>query len=127
MGRFEGQQTLKVDPTVTPEISPSWRVAFAVKSKLKSELERLSGLDVLVPVDELTEWVSNLVVATKESGELKICQDPKQLNKALQRETYALPVIEDMLPDLAKAKVFTKVDPRNGYWHVVLDKPFGRY
>ena len=127
MGRFEGQQTLKVDPTVTPEISPSWRVAFAVKSKLKSELERLTGLDVLVPVDELTEWVSNLVVATKESGELRICQDPKQLNKALQRETYALPVIEDMLPDLVKVKMFTKVDARNGYWHVVLDKPFGRY
>ena len=58
VGRLEGQQKLKVDPTVTLEISPYRRVAFAVKSKLKSELERLTGLDVL---DEPTEWVSTLL------------------------------------------------------------------
>ena len=61
VGRLEGQQKLKVDPTVTLEISPYRRVAFAVKSKLKSELERLTGLDVLAPVDEPTEWVSTLL------------------------------------------------------------------
>lgn len=42
-----------------------------------------------------------------------------------------------MLPDLARAKVFTKVDARNGYWHVQLDNessllttfdtPFGQF
>lgn len=45
--------------------------------------------------------------------------------------------MEDVLPSLAKAKVFTKVDARNGYWHILLDEesskltrfdtPFGRY
>ena len=46
-------------------------------------------------------------------------------------------MIEDVLPELSKARIFTKVDARNGYWHVVLDEesaklttfniPFGRY
>lgn len=94
-------------------------------------------MGVIEPVDEPTDWVSNVVVATKPNGDLRICIDPQQLNKALKRERYPIPVIEDVLPELSKAKVFTKVDARNGYWHVVLeeesaklttfDTPFGRY
>ena len=76
-------------------------------------------------------------MATKPSWDLRICLDPQQLNKALKRERYPLPVINDVLPDLSKPKVFTKADARNGYWHVVLDEkssklctfdtPYGRY
>ena len=118
-------------------ISPSRRVPFTIKPKLESELDRLVSLDVLAPVEEPTDWVSNLVITTKPSGDLRICLDPKQLNLALKRERYPLPVMEDVLPSLAKAKVFTKVGARNGYWHVLLDNessklttldtPFGRY
>ena len=31
-------------------------------------------------------------------------------------------MIEDVLPELSKARVFTKVDTCNGYWHVALDE-----
>ena len=137
VGTLEGEQHLEVDPTVQPTTAPSRRVPFAVKAKVKDELMRLTNLEVIQSVDEPTDWVSNMVVATKPSGELRICIDPKQLNKALKRERYPIPVIEDVMPDIAKAKVFTKVDARNGYWHVVLDvessrlttfdTPFGRY
>ena len=81
--------------------------------------------------------VSNIVIATKPSGDLSICIDPKPLNKALKREKYPIPVIDDVLPELARAKMFTKIDAKNGYWHVALDDesaklttfdtPFGRY
>lgn len=94
---------------------------FAIKPKLKAELERLTDIGVLIPVDEPTDWVSNLVVATKESGDLRLRLDLQQLNKALKRERYPLPVIDDILPNLSQAKVFTKIDTRNGYWHVQLD------
>lgn len=94
---------------------------FAIKPKLKAELERLTDIGVLIPVDEPTDWVSNLVVATKESGDLRLRLDLQQLNKALKRERYPLPVIDDILPNLSRAKVFTKIDTRNGYWHVQLD------
>ena len=33
-----------------------------------------------------------------------------------------LPVIDDVLPELGKANVFTKVDLQSGYWHGTLDE-----
>ena len=66
-----------------------------------------------------------------------MCVDPKPLNKALKRSHYLLPVIEDILPQLAKARVFSVCDVRNGFWHIPLNErssrlttfstPFGRY
>ena len=121
LGTLEGKQHLAVDPTVLRNVFPLRWVPFAIKPKLMTELERLTDIGVLMPVDEPTDWVSHLVIATKESGDLHLCLDPKQLNKALKRERYPLPRIEDVLPDLSRAKVFTKVDARNGYWHMQLD------
>ena len=77
---------------------------------------------MLAQVEEPTPWVSSLAIATKKSGALGICIDPKHLNAVLKRETYQLPILDDMLPELAQAKVFSTVDLKAGYWHCVLDK-----
>ena len=122
LGTLPGTQLLEVDLSVTPTISPSRRVPLALSRDSTQDLERLTSLRVIAPVDSPTDWVSNVVVATKPSGDLRFCIDPKGLNKAVKRERYPIPVIKDVLPELSKARVFTKVDARHGYWHVVLDE-----
>ena len=62
-----------------------------------------------------------MVVVKKSNGKIRLCIDPKPLNEALKRNHYPLPVIDDLLPLLAKAKVFSAVDAKNGFWHVQLD------
>ena len=89
------------------------------------------------PVEKPTEWVSQFVVCRKKSGKLRVCIDPKPLNKALKREHYHLQVLDDVLPCLNKAKEFTKLDLASAFWHIQLDEessflttfntPFGRY
>ena len=78
-----------------------------------------------------------MVVVLKKNGDLRICLDLKDLNKSIQCEHYPLPTIEDVATRLYGAKLFTILDVRNGFWHVVLDEsssflttfhtPFGRY
>lgn len=75
MGSLQGKQHLEVDRDIQPTVSPFRRIPFAMKPKLKRELERLTSLDALTPVDEPTDWVSNVVAATKPSGYLRICID----------------------------------------------------
>jgi len=52
LGTLEGEQHLTIDHTVPLHIAPSRRVPFALRPKLKAELERLADLGVLKPVDE---------------------------------------------------------------------------
>ncbi|CAB3977602.1 Hypothetical predicted protein [Paramuricea clavata] len=98
------------------------KVPLAMKSPIKQELDRLEGLDIIKPVSVLTNWVSSMVAATKRNGTIRLCLDPKPLNKALKRNLYPLPTMDDLLPDLATAKVFSVVDAKNVSWHVPLDE-----
>ena len=54
-----------------------------LKPRLRQELEKLVKLCVIAPMDAPTDWVSNVVIATKPSGDLTICIDLKELNKVL--------------------------------------------
>ena len=76
-------------------------------------------MKVIEPISESTDWVSSTVLVVKESGKLCCCIDPKPLNTALH---YPLGNIEDVLPDLSNAKVFSVADVKNGFWHVVLEE-----
>lgn len=62
-----------------------------------------------------------MVVVVKSNDKIRLCIDLKPLNQALKRNHYQLPVIDDILPELSKAKVFSLVGVKNGFWHVQLD------
>ena len=113
---------METDSTVAPVKLPLRSLPVALKQELRRELNRLENLGVIAAVDTPTNWVSSLVLVKKPNGKLRICIDPKPLNKAPKRNHYPLPVIEDILPDLAQAKVFSLFDVKNGYWHLELDE-----
>lgn len=93
--------------------------------------------DVITKVDTPTPWVNSLVVVEKPNGKLRVCLDPKDLNNAIQRPHYPMRTLDDILPQLSKAKYFTKLDVTSGYWSLRLSNeasilttfntPFGRY
>lgn len=112
LGRFPGVVKIEVDTNVQPVVTPTRRIPTALKEKFKKEIDRLQNLGVIAPVDKPTPWVSSVVVTTKKSGALRICIDPRPLNAALKRERYQLPILEDILPELGQAKVFSTVDFR---------------
>jgi len=73
----------------------------------------------------------------KKNGKLRLCLDPQDLNRAVLREHYQLPTIEDVATRLHGAKVFTTLDVSKAFWSIKLSNqssymctfntPFGRY
>jgi len=110
-GKLEEKLHLAVDKTVLPVILPVPKVPR----------HRPVAQEILTPVDTPTDWASSMVVGMKSNGKIRLCIDPKPLNQALERNRYPLPVTDDLLPELSKAKVFSVVDAKNGFWHVQLD------
>ena len=137
LGALPGKHTIKVDTSVTPVVHAPRKVPFAIKNKLKAELDRMEQLGVIIKQEEPTPWVSSMVTVVKPNGKLRVCIDPKDLNKAIQREHYPLKTIEEVVAEIPEAKIFTKLDATSGFWQICLDEestklctfnsPFGRY
>lgn len=98
LGKLDGKLHPEVTNSVRPVKLPPRKIPLALKPKVKEELCRLEKLGVIKPVKTLTDWVSALVVAPKRNGDIRLFIDPKPLNKALMRNHYPTPTIEDNLP-----------------------------
>ncbi|CAC5417168.1 unnamed protein product [Mytilus coruscus] len=132
-----GEITLKVDENVPAKTLPSRKLPLSLQDDVKKEIDKLVERQVLITVTEPSKWVSQMAVVRKPNGKLRICIDPQPLNTALMREHYKVPTLDDVLPKLANAKIFSLLDVQEAYWHVKLDKgssnlttmitPFGRY
>ena len=65
------------------------------------------------------------MVVKKKDGGNRFCVDFRKVNTVLVKNSYPLPNIEDMLTRLGKAKYFTCLDLKSGYWQIKIkeDKP----
>ncbi len=81
VGRLEGEYHIRVDTQFDPVQHAPRRVPVALRERLQDTLEDLVQQDILAPVTEPTPWISSMVVAPKKDGKLRICLDPKDLNK----------------------------------------------
>ena len=89
---------------------------------METELSRLESLDIIEKVDGATEWVSSILGAPKKNGEIRICVDMRQANKAIKRERHITPTIDDIIAKLSDSTVFSKLDMNQGFHQCVLSK-----
>ena len=137
IGQLQREHHISVDPAIQPVIHPPRRVPLALQPKLKKKLESLVKSGIIEKRDEPTDWVNSLLIVEKKDGSLRLCLDPRDLNKAIKREHFAIPTCEDILPKLHGRKVFSIIDMKDGFWQVKLDEdscrlctfntPFGRF
>ena len=77
-----------------------------VRDRLKSKLDDLLAQGLISLVAEPTPWVSNLVIVDKPNGDLRLCLDPKSINKTIQREHYPTPTLDEVTTRLSEARIF---------------------
>lgn len=137
LGCMPGKVRFEVEPGAKPVRVPIRNVPLALQKPLQQELKEMVMAGVITPVTEPTDWLHGLVIVKKPDGTIRICIDPRPLNKALKRAHFRIPSLEEILPNLAKARLFTILDARKGFWQCELDEetsklltfgtPFGRY
>ena len=82
---------------------------------------------IIVNVEEHTPWVSSMLVVDKRKAkdrdmnippskdDVRICIDPRDLNKALKLPYYPMVTVEEVANRLSGAKSFTSLDACSGY------------
>lgn len=67
-----------------------------LESQINSKLNKMLKAKVIFPVRHL-KWVSNMVPVRKKNGDIRICIDFRNLNKACQKDNFPLPTMEQIL------------------------------
>ena len=79
-------------------------------------------LDAKIIERSRSPWSFPVVIVDKKDGSKRFCVDFRKLFKITKTNFYPLPVIDDILALLGKAKYFTSLDLKSGYWQVLMDE-----
>ena len=138
VGKLKGYQyQIEIDEKVLPVVSRRYSVPPPMQEPLKKNLDWMVGIGVIKKQEEATPWVSNVLCTPKPNGDIRICLNPKPLNKAVKRPHHYAPTMEDILQKLHGCKYFSALDQSSGYWNIevhpdsvhllTFNTPFGRY
>ena len=121
LGSLPGEYEIEIDEMVHAVQNRPRKIPHTMKEAVENKLKQLVDLGVIAPVDVPTEWVSNITAVWKpDKKQVRICLDPRDLNKAIKRNHFYMPTIDDVLPKLKGAKIFSLLDAKDGFLQVKL-------
>ena len=111
---------LHIDQTCKPVAEPPRRIPYHLTERVEEAIEEMINNHVIEehPQGEVAPWVSNIVIAPKDDGNIRITLDAKNLNKAIPASSFAIPRQEDIKAKLAGSKFFSKLDLKSAFWQL---------
>jgi len=111
-----------MNPNVTQIQAQPHRCPVAKEVKASDATRDLEKQGILNKVTEPTAWIFNSVYREKLDGSIRVCIDPSQtINKAIDVPKYPIPTVDELLPKLNNAKIFSCVDVNKGFTNIELD------
>ncbi|CAI6370305.1 unnamed protein product [Macrosiphum euphorbiae] len=127
LGKFPEKISIKVKDDANPKIFPPRRVPYKIVNKLKETLDKMCELKIIEKCKEPSEWQSPIIIIKKPDKSLRVCLDPRELNKNIVREMYQIPTLEEIKLNLLNKKYFTLLDLRDGFYQCELDQKSQNY
>lgn len=121
-GKLTGVQLkIPLDQSVVPVVQPCRRIPLAVRKKVSRHVKNLIKEDVCEEVSgEPSEWISPIVPIIKKNGDLRLCIDMRQANRAVRRERYPIPTFEELTTEMTDCEEFSRIDLKDAYHQVEL-------
>ncbi|PFX30099.1 Retrovirus-related Pol polyprotein from transposon 17.6 [Stylophora pistillata] len=116
-----GYAKIVVDPNFKPVQHSPRCVPVALQKEVKNKILELEEKGIIKKAVEPSEWISSMLIVAKPQ-KIQISLDPKDLNRAIQRPKFQMPTLEELLPDLNKARIFSSFDAKDGFYQVGLDQ-----
>ena len=107
IGKLRGYQVkLHTEAEVKPVAEPPRRIPYHLKERVDNAISLMLQDDVIEehPSSEQAPWVSNIVIAPKDDGDIRITLDAKKVNKALKSSNFPIPRQEDIKVKLVGQK-----------------------
>ena len=111
-------EAIKLQPDALPPNRPTMRLSVKEREECESML-RDALAKGWIQVSS-SAYGAPVLFVPKPDGTMRMCVDYRALNKLTVRNNYPLPRIDELMDNLAGAKVFSSLDLTSGYHQLVL-------
>ena len=94
------------------------------KDEIEKQVQQLLTAGLITR--SCSPFASPVLLVLKKDGSWRFCVDYRKLNATTVKNRFSMPIIDEILDELAGTKYFTKLDMRSGY-HQVRMKPEDEY
>jgi len=114
--------TIKLKPDAKPKHQKYFPIPLVHQKVTKDECDRMESIGVIKRTQE-TAWASPTFIIPKgDDGRVRTVHDFRYVNSQIDRDTYPLPNIQELLHKRKGFKWCTKLDIIMGYWTFRLDE-----
>lgn len=93
---------IQVDHSVPPVVQAVRRFPISMEADVEKTIQDLLDKNIIERAEGPITWVSPLVPVRKSDGRIRLCVDMRAANKAVKRENYPMPNIDDAMSGIKK-------------------------
>ncbi|KAK8781854.1 hypothetical protein V5799_016805 [Amblyomma americanum] len=97
-----------------------YRITPKERDAIQTPVKEMLTDDIIQP--SKSPWSSPVGLVKKKDGTLRFCVDYRKLSAITKNDVYPLPRIDDSLDRLRRAKYFSSIDLKTGYWQIEVDE-----
>jgi hypothetical protein len=123
--RGELDYVIKMKPDWKPRRDKPRRFSDEERKMFRALAEEQVATGFWIPGSKSPQC-SQMLWAAKAGGKKRPCHDYRYVNTGIIDDAYPVPVISDLMMDLAGKKYLTSLDLPNAYYNILISDPFTR-
>jgi hypothetical protein len=92
------------------------KLSYWEEAEVKRQIDALVELGKMKPSN--SEYACRVTLHVKKDGSRRFCGDYRPLNAQIRRDSFPMPLVEDVIDQLGDSAWFTALDLQSGFWQI---------